>query len=39
MGLRGRLQEEITQFWDDQMSDAEWEHTQVPKEPSREDPC
>lgn len=37
MGLTGRLQEEITQFRDDQMSDAKWENTQVPREPPRED--
>lgn len=39
MGLTGRLLEEITQFCNYQMSDAEWEHTQVPKEPPKEDPC
>lgn len=39
VGLTGRLQEEITQFCDDQMPDAVWEHTQVPKEPPREACC
>lgn len=39
MGLAGRPQGQTTQSCDEQISDTEWEHTQVPKEPPTDDPC
>lgn len=39
MGLAGRPQGQTTQSCDEQISDTEWEHTQAPKEPPKDDPC